>query len=376
MHQFPEIRTIDDVLPAIEGRSEFIIADRGDHVIINYVVDFSDTFVDDEGFGTPIHWMRRECRGIIFDKNGYLIRRPFHKFANIGQWKENQVENLDFSKVKRFMSKEDGSFIAPYFVGGRCIWGTKMGDTDIAAKAKAFVDKNPQYQEFADLVVGLDKTPIFEYVAPDNRIVIEYKSENLILLGLRDMLTGEYLDIYNEPVITYFGIPIVSTLELNKDSSFIDEVRKFQDSEGVIVEFEDGSRHKCKADKYCELHRIFDELGKPRHIIAALVHNTLDDILPSLDVSKRAFVDSVVGEFQADVANVIRRFDELTEKVKVYPDKKTLALEFVSNLTLDKSYAFKLYDGKLPKSIVMEEVQKNVGRDVHWVELVKWMKEV
>jgi hypothetical protein len=70
---FPLIRTIDDVLPAIDGRDEFIVAEREGYKIVNYVVNKEDTFFS----GDPeIDAIRRELRGIIFDENGVLIFTP------------------------------------------------------------------------------------------------------------------------------------------------------------------------------------------------------------------------------------------------------------------------------------------------------------
>ena len=43
-YQFPKIEHIDDVRPAIEGRDEFIIAERDWGFIVNYMVVMPDTF--------------------------------------------------------------------------------------------------------------------------------------------------------------------------------------------------------------------------------------------------------------------------------------------------------------------------------------------
>ena len=65
MHlDFPLIQTLDDVLPAIKGRDEFIVAEREDYKVVNYVVNKEDTFFS----GDPeIDAIRRELRGLIFD---------------------------------------------------------------------------------------------------------------------------------------------------------------------------------------------------------------------------------------------------------------------------------------------------------------------
>ena len=84
-YKFPEIRTIDDVLPAIEGRKEFYVTDKGYYKVINYHVNLEDTFpeIDEQD---PIPAVRRECRGIMFNTHsGRIIRRPFHKFFNLGE---------------------------------------------------------------------------------------------------------------------------------------------------------------------------------------------------------------------------------------------------------------------------------------------------
>ena len=43
-YAFPEIRTIDDVLPHVEGREEFIVAERDFGTVINYAVAMTNTF--------------------------------------------------------------------------------------------------------------------------------------------------------------------------------------------------------------------------------------------------------------------------------------------------------------------------------------------
>ena len=43
-YKFPQIRTIDDVLPHIKDRPEFIVAEREFGTVINYMVSMADTF--------------------------------------------------------------------------------------------------------------------------------------------------------------------------------------------------------------------------------------------------------------------------------------------------------------------------------------------
>ena len=54
-YQFPRIECLDDVLPAIEGRDEFIVATREWGTVVNYMVSMADTFpeVRDEDYWCP-----------------------------------------------------------------------------------------------------------------------------------------------------------------------------------------------------------------------------------------------------------------------------------------------------------------------------------
>jgi RNA ligase len=193
-YKFPEIRTIDDVLPHIEGRPEFIVAEREFGTVVNYVVAMTDTFnmngPDDLGGA-----IRRECRGLIFDTDGKIMSRPFHKFFNIGQVEETQPHQLDFTRKHLLMNKLDGSFLRPIMLNGKIRWGTKMGFSEVAEDAEIYLAKHPKYAEFAAYCFENMLTPVFEYVGPHNKVVLNYE-ENMILLAVREMITGKYLDIH------------------------------------------------------------------------------------------------------------------------------------------------------------------------------------
>jgi len=123
-YEFPHITNISDVLPAIEGRDEFVVAVKEGYTVINYNVMMADTFDCN---------IRRECRGIIFDTvTGEIIRRPFHKFFNVNEREETQDHVFDLCRSYTILEKLDGSMIAPFIVNGEMIWGTKMGATEVA----------------------------------------------------------------------------------------------------------------------------------------------------------------------------------------------------------------------------------------------------
>lgn len=193
-YSFPTIRTIDDVLPHIAGRDEFNVNDKGDYITVNYAVAFEDTFTmtgpDDLGGA-----IRRECRGLKFYPSGEIAARPFHKFFNVGEREETQPHVLDFGSDHVIMSKEDGSMTHAIKLPSGIRWCTKVGITDVSMMTEKFVAKNLKYEQFASACIDRGLTAIFEYVGPHNKVVLDYETENMILLAVRENVSGIYLDI-------------------------------------------------------------------------------------------------------------------------------------------------------------------------------------
>ena len=189
-HAFPIIKHIDDVLPAIDGRDEFVVADRPGFNVVNYNVAFQDTFImnhdevmENHGNVIPVAVMRRECRGLIFDStDGRIISRPFHKFFNMFENDEMQPCNMDLGANHVVFDKMDGSMVRPLVMNGEVFLATKMGITDVAKEAMKFV--TAEQSEWLKDQFESGMTPLIEYVGPDNRIVVRYDESDLVLLAL------------------------------------------------------------------------------------------------------------------------------------------------------------------------------------------------
>lgn len=193
-YKFPEIKTIDDVLPHIKGREEFVVAEREFGTVINYMVSFPDTFdMKDEHDLTGA--IRRECRGIKFYPNGNLAARAFHKWFNVGEREETQPHLIDMSMPHVIEEKRDGSMLHPMMVDGHIRWMTKMGLSEVALQAEEFINKHNKYTQFAEWCINNGLTPSFEYTSPRNRIVVCYETDELVLLAVRENVSGKYLKL-------------------------------------------------------------------------------------------------------------------------------------------------------------------------------------
>ena len=369
-YKFPEIRTIDDVLPHVEGRSEFIVAEREGFTVINYVVAYPETFamhgLDDLGGA-----IRRECRGIIFGEDGYIMSRPFHKFFNVNERDETQAHVLDMTAAHVIMEKMDGSMIRPVRLNGMVRLATKMGITDIAEEAEQLL--TGRQLDWLDTVMLTGVTPLFEYISPTNKIVIEYSEPQLVLLAMRNNVTGNYYMPHYTP---FEVVPQYGSVEGGL-SDYITRAREMQGREGDIIRFANGHMLKVKNDWYVRIHKTKDIVRVDRNIVELVLNEELDDILPLLDAPDRARVDQVEYDFWSAFENAEGRLIGLDMIARtVYGgDKKRVALEMVPNLLHheDSSFIFRMLSGQQIRPILLDYCKKHIGSTPKYESLMEWM---
>jgi len=344
-YEFPTIRNISDVLPAIMGRDEFVVAEKEGYTVINYNVMMADTFPDIEYMDEEdiedgwlsVATVRRELRGIIFDtETGEILRRPFHKFFNVNEREETQDHVVDLSQDHRILEKLDGSMIAPFMIWpGEMVWGTKMGATDVAKPVEEFVEANSNYRQFAKFTISRGYTPIFEWCSRKQRIVLDYKEDQLILTGIRDITTGRYMSHeLMEAHAEAYRIPVVRTWDIgihmdNKTmSSFVNYVRDLEDVEGFVVRFSDGHMLKLKCDWYVQIHKAKEKILQDRNIVELILDDKLDDVKAHLPQEDRDRLTQFEAYFNLAVADVVFYLaNDLSWIREDVIDRKTFALE-------------------------------------------------
>jgi RNA ligase len=371
-YAFPVINTISDVLPAIAGRDEFVVAERDFGTVINYLVAMPDTFKM-EGPDDVMGAIRRECRGLIFDLEGRIMSRPFHKFFNVNEKEETQAHMLDLSRPHVVMDKLDGSMIRPVFEYGMVRLATKMGITDIAIEAERLLDPG-QYEWLEDMMID-GFTPIFEYVAPTNKIVVEYAEAKLILTAVRETVSGEYRSLrqWDAPFEQ-----VRTDSSIHDFNAYLSFKRGETMREGDIIRFADGHMVKVKNDWYVQIHKTKDIVRVDRNIIELVLNETIDDTRAMLDPSDLVRVDEVEAGFWAAFENAEGRLLglEMLARTIYGADKKRIALEMVPNLInkQDGGFIFKLIDGYAIRDLLLDHCKKNIGSTPKYEALMEWMK--
>lgn len=362
------ITTIHQLLPLVEKKAEFIVQDKKDYLVVDYVYQSADTFDDP---------LLLECRGIKFDKNGLILARPFRKFFNYGE----NGSGLPVHRPHIITEKLDGSMIHPAMINGRMYFMTRKGHTDVAKKAERFVlSSEREYVGFCKAAINDGWTPIFEYVGPDNRIVLRYDESKLVLLAMRHTIDGHLMDYtdmmqsadsFGVPVVTPKGMPHPQADPKISVQGFIDHVRNLKDAEGFVLYFDDGYMVKVKAEDYVIQHRALDDLSSKKKIVALCCQGFTDDVLPILDDADKAELVAFNDELQKEITYFAAAANHLAELHK--NDRKGFALK-IAPYTDPKwlsGIVFGIMDGKNARQLVLKAVEKGGYEDIG----IKWRGE-
>lgn len=216
------------------------------------------------GDGT-IDW----CRGLIVDDNNNVIARPFKKFhnlntpsipetleANLPKTTPTILEKLDGSLgiLWRFEDKwgiaTRGSFTSP-----QALWATEY--------VKRGIENNRLNISFPGNV-----TPLFEIIYHDNRIVVKYNVEDVVLLSLVINETGHEASHH---IVTSLGDRLGFNVVQQYHKNIFDcLVEKEKNREGYVVSYSVGLykppvKVKIKFEDYVRLHRIVTRMN-PRSV--------------------------------------------------------------------------------------------------------------
>ena len=377
-YQFPVIRHLDDVRPAIEGRDEFIIAERDWGYVVNYMVAMADTFpsthvVDEMGFIQFDLWaaIRRECRGLLFHKDGSIMARRLHKFFNINERDETQFGAIDFTQPHVILEKLDGSMITPVVTDAGIRWGTKMGLTDVGMGAELFVAQHPQYDQFARWCMDENAgfTPIFEWCSRKQRIVVDYPEDRLVLIAARDIKSGEYV---NHDWLQAYGkrynIEVVKAYEgtAANMAHLMEETKGAEGIEGWVIRFDDGHMLKVKGEWYVRIHKTKDNLTHEKNVIELLISEKMDDAKAFMMDEDRKRVEAFETEFWIGVNDAVNRYERYFQTVVSSGlDRKAYAQNWMPTIREQDPYApvfvFARFDSKDPRELILAQIRKNTS---------------
>lgn len=372
-----EVRSVVDAHNAALGTKAFIEADRGDHVIFNYVVAFEGSFPAPSTGDPAVDRARailRECRGLTFCKqSGGVLNRKFQKFFNINEKPETQIGAIDWSQPHVVLEKLDGSMVTPLPVGNRLSpdhtirWATKMGLTDIGGQIDRFVAEHPNYERYAFDAFAAGLTAIFEWCSRKQKIVVDYPVDRLVLTAVRDNDTGRYLS-YDDLlwIGEHYGIEVVRALPGNARNiqQFMAEAQDLEGAEGYVIRFADGHMVKVKGAWYVAIHKTKDMIQSEKAVWELILDDRVDDAKAFMDAPDRDRVGRFHDAFER--ALILKASDLNAEvasaKLRLCGDKKAFATEFMPTVEpLVRPLLFSIWDGHDPEAVVRAHLRKHTG---------------
>ena len=233
-----------------------------------------------------------ECRGLILAYPSFeVMARGYDRFFNHGEAPEF-TEQVDFSRSVVY-EKADGSYINVYYDGDK--WC-------IATRGTAFAEcENYSGRIFIDMVLeafgveDIDKafmqglpireelTFIFEFTSPENRVVTRYVEPEMVLTGVRNKLTGDY--IHNSKVSLASILPVecrqVKTFDISTSEAALQAARELTDLQEGYVVFDPVSqqRVKIKSPTYVAVHHIRGEGLTPKRMAHLVSCGEVDEYL-------------------------------------------------------------------------------------------------
>jgi len=240
-----------------------------------------------------------QCRGLVTNSKGDIVARPFKKFFNYEEHKPEDIPNEDYvvyekmdgslgilfyyeeeltderryniwfnnnyeTGMERFFDPNNlPDFDNPYYeptpkTKGEWILATRGSFTSPQSiKGKEILDNKYDISSLRK-----DNTYLFEIIYPENRIVVDYKGEEkLVLLGAIHTETGNEVPDSSLFFMEEGGFELVTTYKTWGEEYDLLQEEISKDREGYVIRFKNGFRMKIKGEEYKRLHKILTNIS-------------------------------------------------------------------------------------------------------------------
>jgi len=227
------------------------------------------------------------CRGLVTDDEGNVVARPFKKFFNIEEAKHKPTREFDVYE------KMDGSLGILFMYAGEWIFASRGSFTsEQSIKGRELLNKY-------DLeLLSPGYTYLWEIIYDENRIVVDYDFEDVVLLGCIETTDGGEVDVHDEYYTSNFNV--VKKYDGISDYSALKGIIK-DNQEGFVVRFSNGDRMKIKGEEYIRLHKIMTDLSTTAvwEILSSggSMESILQDVPDEFYAKIKAYEDYLISQF-------------------------------------------------------------------------------
>ena len=286
----------------------------------------------------------RQCRGLVTDLEGNIVSHPLLKFHN---WEELHPSERPCAGDKiEITLKMDGSLLIVSRYKGQLIFNTRgsfYSDQAIAAE-KLF------YELYDPTWIDEGVTYLFEFVSPENKIVVQYLKSDLIHLARIETATGKDLprDKRFHCVEVYklnggvFGEELYVLFKSMEDN--------FVNKEGLVIrqvidEPRQNFRMKLKTQDYIKLHRIVTGVSNKTVWEYLRDGKSFEDIIEIVPDEFNEWLKATKVSLELRYLGIESRAKYAYDCVKGLDSRKDQAIELMNNHKELSGIVFKMIDG-------------------------------
>lgn len=307
--------------------------------------------------------LSQQCRGLVLrtadgspmSQDGIVgetktLALPFFRFFNEGQGAAASVDLTANDTV--YEEKYDGTCIIVYFDDIQSAWhvatravceadlplnGWDMTFRDLFEKTLCSMtlwggDYTSGFERWTE---GLDPsmTYVFELCAGANQVVVQHKSDYIVLLGIRVTKTG--FEYWPDPAFHIKGVQMVETYRLGSVAEITEfvQARDPRAFEGIVAcqEVSPGvfNRVKIKSAQYMAYSRLKDAVASPRNVMTLILGEKLDDAfvvmtddIKATSVKMQDAVRSVLKDFRVKYDELVLRVADEAPPMSVWGSKE------------------------------------------------------
>lgn len=233
-------------------------------------------------------------RSLVCDAQGNILSLGFPKFMNLHEKPEEHTHALNNSMSVYATEKADGTLIILSYVDGQPYLRTR-GSHDLGEFHDPVMrvintqypgllkptETGSMYEQYSAVTSGFSF--LFEYVGPENQIVLQYNQDNLLFLAA--VLWGEGTPLLlNSPeylveMQELWGLVPVKTRALDKTTTMahVEHTPGREEEEGIVITCRNSTSEymliKVKTQWYLMLHALrFQMTTKKMHQLLTVEH--------------------------------------------------------------------------------------------------------
>jgi RNA ligase len=300
------------------------------------------------------------CRGLVLDDEGKIWARPFSKFYN---YEEHELSEFPFGQDIEVTIKMDGSLLIVFRYGEEVIYATRGSfySQQAIAGSKLFREL------YDEGIIENDRTYLFEYIGPDNRIVVSYEQNDLVHLALLDTNDGH--DLPRDERFKCVKVYEVEGGKLDSDCGIFGS-KVYQTLKSLNTANEEGFviraignkdmpdwRCKIKFSDYCELHKLVTGISNKTIWEYLRDNRSFDEIIEVCPDEFCNWLKQTKHNLENEYEIILAKAKIVFGMIQKIDSRRDQALELISNHKDVSHIVFNMLDGKTYAEIIWDMVK-------------------